>query len=135
MELSEFIKKYAGRKVDYDGVYGAQCVDLFRQYYTDVLGIKQHTGSVIGAKDLYLNYSKLPIEQKYFKRICKSRPLMQGDVLVWDKTEKNQYGHVAIFICKVNEDLLVFEQNGITQAGAELVIRTKDNLLGALRRR
>ncbi|WP_252722587.1 hypothetical protein [Treponema phagedenis] len=37
MSLDEFVKKYLGKKVDYDGHYGAQCVDLFRQYCKDVL--------------------------------------------------------------------------------------------------
>ena len=32
MTLEEFVNKYIGRKVDFDGAYGAQCVDLFRQY-------------------------------------------------------------------------------------------------------
>ena len=48
MTLDEFVKKYNGKKVDYDGRYGCQCVDLFRQYCEDVLNIP-HTGGVIGA--------------------------------------------------------------------------------------
>lgn len=28
MTLEEFVKKYNGKKVDYDNAYGAQCVDL-----------------------------------------------------------------------------------------------------------
>ena len=48
MTLSEFITKYDRKIVDYDGAYGAQCVDLFRQYSKDVLGIKEHTGAVRG---------------------------------------------------------------------------------------
>lgn len=31
MDIFEFIEKYLDKKVDYDGYYGAQCVDLFRQ--------------------------------------------------------------------------------------------------------
>jgi hypothetical protein len=30
MLLEDFVKKYNKKKVDFDGVYGAQCVDLFR---------------------------------------------------------------------------------------------------------
>ena len=29
--LEEFVNKYNGKKVDADGCFGAQCVDLFRQ--------------------------------------------------------------------------------------------------------
>lgn len=137
MTLEDFVKKYIGRKVDYDGVYGAQCVDLFRQYVKDVLGIKEHTGSCLssgGAKDLFLDYDKMPIEKNYFKR-SSAKNYAAGDILIWDKTDKNKYGHVAILLGKLGSSVIVFEQNGITQAGAEIVVRDTKNLLGYLRSR
>lgn len=137
MTLEDFVKNNIGRKVDYDGVYGSQCVDLFRQYCVDVLGIKEHTGSCStsgGAKDLFIDYPKMPIEQKYFKRST-AKNYVAGDVLIWDKTDKNQCGHVAILLAKLGNSVIVFEQNGITQAGAEIVVRDTKNLLGYLRSR
>ena len=137
MTLEEFVKKYNGRKVDFDGVYGAQCVDLFRQYAKEGLGIKEHTGSCStsgGAKDLFLDYDKMPIEKKYFSR-SKAKNWQPGDILVWDQTPTNKYGHVAIFLAKLGDSLLVFEQNGITQAGAEIQVRSRDRLLGYLRKK
>jgi cell wall-associated NlpC family hydrolase len=137
MTLEEFVKKYNGKKVDYDHAYGAQCVDLFRQYAKEGLGISEHTGPCAtsgGAKDLFLDYDKMPIEKKYFTR-SKGKAYQPGDVLIWDRTEKNQYGHVAIFLAYLGSGLLVFEQNGITQNGAELNIRSRDNMLGYLRKR
>ena len=137
MTLEEFVKKYNGKKVDYDNAYGAQCVDLFRQYAKEALGIKEHTGPCAtsgGAKDLFLDYNKMPVEKKYFFRSTQKN-WIPGDVLVWDATEKNKYGHVAIFLAKLGSSLLVFEQNGITQAGAEIQVRSPDKLLGYLRRK
>lgn len=137
MTLEEFVKKYNGKKVDYDNAYGAQCVDLFRQYTKEVLGIKEHTGPCAtsgGAKDLFLDYDKMPVEKKYFTR-SKGKAYQPGDVLIWDCTEKNQYGHVAIFLAYLGNSVLVFQQNGITQAGAEIQVWTRDNLLGYLRKR
>ena len=138
MTLEEFIDKYDGKKVDFDGVYGAQCVDLFRQYTKDVLGIKEHTGpcqTTGGAKDLYLDYDKMPVEKKYFYR-SKQKNWVQGDILIWDSTPTNKYGHVAIFLAKIGtNDFLVFEQNGITQNGAEIKMRSRTNLLGYLRKK
>ena len=138
MTLEEFIDKYDGKKVDFDGAYGAQCVDLFRQYTKDVLGIKEHTGpcqTTGGAKDLYLDYDKMPVEKKYFYR-SKQKNWVQGDILIWDSTPTNKYGHVAIYLAKIGAyDFLVFEQNGITQAGAQIKIRSRENLLGYLRRK
>lgn len=137
MTLEEFVKKYNGKKVDYDHAYGAQCVDLFRQYTKEALGIKEHTGPCAtsgGAKDLFLDYDKMPVEKKYFTR-SKGKAYQPGDILIWDQSPTNKYGHVAIFLAYLGNGLLVFEQNGITQAGAEIQIRNKDKMLGYLRKK
>jgi len=136
MTLEEFVKKYNKKKVDFDGVYGAQCVDLFRQYVKECLGISEHTGSCSttgGAKDLFLDYPKMPIEKKYFTRETK-KAMVSGDVLIWDSTPSNEYGHVAIYLGAINNSLIVFEQNGFSQEGAEINLRDK-NYLGFLRKR
>lgn len=138
MTLIEFIEKYQGKKVDFDGVYGAQCVDLFRQYTKDVLAIKEHTGpceTTGGAIDLFQDYERMPVEKKYFTRST-NKNWKSGDVLIWGATDKNKYGHVAILIAVFdNSKFLVFEQNGITQAGAEIRVRDRTNLLGYLRKK
>lgn len=137
MTLDEFVKKNIGKKIDFDGAYGAQCVDLFRQYVKDVLGISEHTGSCStsgGAKDLFLDYAKMPVEKKYFWKIT-NKSFVPGDVLVWNGTEKNVYGHVAIYLGKLNNDLIVFEQDGIRQDGAKISLRGRTGLLGGLRKR
>lgn len=137
MFLEDFVKKYNKKKVDFDGVYGAQCVDLFRQYAKECLNIPEHTGACSttgGAKDLFIDYDKMPIEKKYFYRETK-RGMVAGDVLIWDSTPSNKYGHVAIYLGELNNSLIVFEQNGITQAGAEITLRSKENLLGFLRKK
>ena len=83
---------------------------------------------------MFLDYDKMPVEKKYFYR-SRQKNWIPGDVLIWDKTDKNQYGHVAIFLAYLGNSFLVFEQNGITQAGAEIAIRDRTNLLGYLRER
>lgn len=131
MKLDDFVNTYIFKQVDFDGVYSSQCTDLFRQYCQDVLKIS-HTGSVEGAKDLYLNYDNLPLEKKYFTRFKKG--VVTGDVAIWDSTPTNPYGHVAIVIGNMpGRDLLVFEQDGFKNNGAKLKVRTIDNLLGYLR--
>jgi hypothetical protein len=137
MMLEDFVKKYNGKKVDFDGVYGAQCVDLFRQYVKECLDISEHTGPCStsgGAKDLFLDYPKMEKEKKYFTRETK-KGMIQGDVLIWNETETNKYGHVAIYLGKLNNSLIVFEQDGFKQDGAKINIRSKNNLLGFLRKK
>ena len=138
MTLDVFVNKYNGKKVDFDGVFGAQCVDLARQYWKEVDEIPEHTGACSttgGAKDLFLDYDKMPLEKKYFKKISKNKTFVSGDVVIWDSTETNKYGHVAIYLGKLNDSLIVFEQDGFKQDGAKVTVRNKNNLLGALRKR
>lgn len=134
MTLTDFIKKYNGKKVDFDGAFGAQCVDLFRQYNKEVWG-NPHTGAVEGAKDLILNYDNLPLEQKHLEKIPRYFFPKAGDVAVWGASSSNKYGHVAIVVYTEDNNLIVFEQDGFKQDGAKLNIRTDYNLLGFLRKK
>lgn len=134
MSFEEFIIKYNGKKVDYDGAYGAQCVDLFRQYNKEVWG-NPHTGSVIGAKDLVVNYERMPLEQRFLSLVPVSRKLVKaGDVAVWGESSSNKYGHVALVVSFLNDDfMIVFEQDGFKQDGAKLNVRSVKNIIGFLR--
>lgn len=132
-KFADFIIKNFGKKVDFDKVYGAQCVDLFRQFCQDVLGIP-HTGGVDGAKDLYEKFKAMPLEQKYFVQLTKKAVPQFGYTAVWGATPTNKYGHVALVISKLDaSSLLVFEQNGFTQDGAKISRRSTENLLGYLK--
>lgn len=132
MKLNEFINERINTKVDFDGAYGAQCVDLFRQYCKDVFGFP-HTGAVDGAKDLFLRYDSLPVEKKYFFRIPTVSPRV-GDVVIYGGSATNKYGHVAICVGTVSDgNILVFEQDGFRQDGAKINVRGTKNMLGVLR--
>lgn len=137
MLLEDFVKKYTGKKVDFDGAFGAQCVDLARQYWKEGLGIPEHTGpcsTTGGAKDLFLDYEKMPNEKKYFIRLPKKNPIA-GDVLIWDSSISNPYGHVAICLGTLGSSFIVFEQDGFKQDGAKINIRSNQNFLGYLRKK
>ena len=137
MTVEDFVKKYNGVKVDFDKKYGYQCVDLFRQWVKEGLGISEHTGpcsTTGGAKDLFIDYLKMPLEKKYFIRETK-KAMRPGDVLIWDSTETNKYGHVAIYLGTLNNDLIVFEQDGFKQDGAKINLRGKNKFLGFLRKK
>ena len=68
MTIDQFITKYLGKKVDWDGAYGGQCVDLFRQYLNDVLNFPQPRG-VVGAADFWTNYDSDPNLKNNFQKI------------------------------------------------------------------
>lgn len=95
MRFDEFIKKYLGRAVDYDGSCGAQCVDLIKMYLKIVLGI---TPKAIGNAHAYFdNFALHSFLNKNFVRIKNSKKFvpLKGDICVWSK-KMNKYGHVSI---------------------------------------
>ncbi|MCQ2086545.1 MAG: CHAP domain-containing protein [Bacilli bacterium] len=133
MKLDEFVTKYINKGVDWDKKFGFQCVDVFRQYCYDVWEIP-HTGGVDGAKDLWLNYDKLPLEKKYLDKFTISRAT-PGDVIIWNSSPTNKYGHVAILLGITDKQVLVFEQDGFKQDGAKIKLRSRENVLGVLRKK
>ena len=127
ISLTQFIKKYLGTKVDYDGKFGAQCVDLFRQYCYEVLDVPQ-LPPVEGAKDLIKNNGKLSVTKD-----STLADYSRGDVLIWGATKNNPYGHVAILVSIYNTKyFIVLEQDGFKQDGVKLAFRSRENLLGCL---
>lgn len=130
MTLTQFIKINQGKKVDFDGKYGAQCVDLYRAYCRDVLDIQQ-TPAVAGAKDIITKPGVLEVT-----RDSTLADYSRGDILVWDATSSNKYGHVAILVAVYNTKyFVVFEQDGFKQDGAKLAFRSREGLLGCLWRK
>ena len=83
-EAVEWLHYMVGRSVDYDGAYGAQCVDFIKAYYA-WLGVEAAHGD---AQDYRSNL--LP---DGFTRIENADP-MPGDVLIYTG---GKYGHVGIF--------------------------------------
>lgn len=123
MTLKRFIVNNLDKKIDFDGAYGAQCVDLYRQYCKDVLGIPQ-TPPVEGAKDIWEKHGNLKQSKGSYA---------VGDILIYDSTPTNKYGHVCILASLLDSDtFIVFEQNGFEQNGAKLTVRNTTNLLGSL---
>lgn len=104
--LQDFIKKYDGQGIDFDGSFGNQCVDLYRQYVKEVVKAPQ-SPSVVGAKDIWNNYLS-----QYFDRVenTPSAVPRSGDIVIWgDKI--GEFGHVAIFIEGNAVKFKSFDQN------------------------
>lgn len=132
MYLTDFFNKYNSKKIDYDKAYGAQCVDLFRQFNKEVLGITQPKG-VNGAKDFWTNYSSDPNLYNNFNKIANTPSFVPqfGDVAVWGN---GTYGHIAI--CTGTGDVNKFEsfdQNYPTGSACHYVIHNYSGFLGVLR--
>ncbi len=98
LTFDKFKSKYLGKKTDYDGVCGVQCVDLAKLYMNKCFGFKP--GAWGNAKDYWLSFEKHPELVENFVKI-KNTPTFvpqKGDVVVWNEniSSKNNYGHIAI---------------------------------------
>lgn len=114
MTLSEFVEKYKNG-VDYDGMYGKQCVDYVNAYARDVLGIKNafYGQGIQYAYQVYTNYHSLPYVKEHFIRIAneKTNYPTKGDVIVWAKERNDYAGHIAVVLGATEHTIKVAEQN------------------------
>jgi len=127
IDLEQFEKKYMG-KVVRDG----QCVALMRQYAEECLGIP-HTGSVEGAKDLWLHFKEFPLMDKFFTRIMNRNDVRRGDIPIFGPTASNKYGHVAICTESHFDGMECIEQDGFKLNGVKPAFWTWTRFIGALR--
>ena len=129
MTYLQFKKKYNGKYIDFDGHYGPQCTDLYRQYCKEVLNIPQ-SPLVEGAADIWNTYLK-----EYFERITNTPTGLpeQGDILIWNKNVGGGYGHVAIFDNGTTGKFQSFDQNWPTGSLCHVQGHYYTNLLGWLK--
>lgn len=105
LSIQDFVTKYQGRSVDFDKKFGAQCVDLFNFYNSEVVGAPFiGTPTTGGARDLYETDS--PVRAEFYKRLPANSQLQAGDVQVYGAPQGRAvvdgqqifYGHVNIYI-------------------------------------
>ena len=88
-----------GKSLDYDGVYGIQCVDFFNYYYLYLTGRNPYTDGygVPGAKDLW------NIATSRFTKIANNpndanQLPSVGDILIYNSSWGGGFGHVEVVI-------------------------------------
>lgn len=110
MTIGEFINKYLGKKTDWDGAYGVQCVDLIDAYIDDVLQLEK--GFWGNAKNWWTDRNKSKWLKDNFKFITpkyKNGELKPGDIGI---RTSGAYGHIFIVADKVkNGKLHYYDQN------------------------
>lgn len=110
MLFSQWVQKYEGNKIDYDGVYGVQCVDLIKHYIDKVLDIKPK--SIGNAIDYYkkrktLKYLKNNFTPYDFKFGFQYK---KGDIIVMQGS--SSFGHIAVCSGKYNnKGVYAYDQN------------------------
>ena len=95
--FNEFMSKYLGKKVDIDGLYGGQCVDLFNAWNKDYnKGIYINCKPSGYARSLAENKANNGI-LKYFKE-TQVNNMIEGTVVIYGKCKFAPDSHVCFFI-------------------------------------
>lgn len=110
-EAVEWAKQRVKNPIDYDGVYGVQCVDLIKAYY-NYLG----NTPVRGNANEYA-WNALPSGWTRIQYYDGFVP-QPGDIAVWTYA-RSAYGHVAIVLTADQSRMYVAEQNGSSHTGRE----------------
>lgn len=136
LSIKQFVDKYNGKAVDFDKKFGAQCVDLFNFYNSEVVGAPWiGTPATGGARDLY--EVENPERAKFYKKLAADSQLQPGDVEVAGEPNGRYVengvtkflGHVRIYI----GDGQYIEQNGKISQMTALTNAKLSGKLGILR--
>jgi hypothetical protein len=116
MSYISFQNKWLGKRVDFDGLYGYQCVDLIKQY------MKEHVDMPNGAYGNAIDYwyrTHKAVIAKYDR--IEGSSAQAGDIVVMKGNSGNPYGHIAIASGSINPiTVQILEQNGSTGNGRGL---------------
>lgn len=136
MTLNQFVDKWNGKKADWDGAYAGQCVDLFRYYCDEVLGIRQPAG-VWGAGNFWSDFASDPVLVANFTQMQNTADFIpkEGDVAIWNFSAGGGFGHIAIVVGKDHTTSYFnsFDQNWSRVSYCELVKHNYTNIFGFLR--
>lgn len=122
LTLDEFLQKFNGQPVDFDGAYGLQCMDLMHQYVYSVLGLTDaRILAAAYARYVYENFDSI-YGRENFEKIPNTPTGVPkaGDIVLFgspmgkftDTNGKTQYaGHVCIFIEGDSKKFRSFDEN------------------------
>lgn len=128
MNLSEFVQKHKGNRRDPDGVWGAQCMDLFRLYEKE-LGFPRSPGVKIAAQVWEHHnpelWEKVPYTPGAFPA--------PGCVVIWDRRYGGT-GHIAVSLegCTQNKLVVISQNDPFRTPVGERVYENYDLVLGWL---
>ena len=123
-----------GKSLDYDGVYGIQCVDFFNYYYLYLTGRNPYPDGygVNGAKDLWSvatsRFTKIANNPNDANQI----PAV-GDILIYNSSWGGGFGHVEVVLSADKKGFTAIGQRqSETNRSATAVYRTWAQAVGGL---
>lgn len=108
MTISDFLNKWNGKPLDFDGYYGYQCMDLYQYYNRDVIG-----APYIPADPAYKVWTLNQYPKDFYTKIANTPTNVpqKGDVVIWSAQANGGFGHIAIFYQGDMLKFTSFDQN------------------------
>ncbi len=135
LSFSEWVNRYKGRKTDYDGAYGVQCVDLIDCYTDRCLGLRK--GFWGNAKYWWLSRKESKWLKDNFTFITpkyKNGELKKGDIGI---RTSGTYGHIFVVAEPASNGKFKYYDQNASGNGDKMTLRskpyTKDYINGVLR--
>lgn len=138
MSLSDFVRKYNGKFIDYDHAYGTQCVDLINQYLDEALGIKNPIQEfpVQYAYQFYTYFDRYPGAKLFDRILYRLGDLPSpGDLMVFNHDVPGLTGvggHISIFLSGNEHQFTSFDQNSPEGSPCEEKVHQYYGVLGFL---
>jgi hypothetical protein len=121
LNQQELFIQWNGKFNNFDGALGAQCVDIVKQYFKDVLNLTPINGNAI-------DYWKDIPGFTLIKNSTFAYP-NPGDLIIW---KTGEFGHIGICNWVRVHDLSVFEQNNPIGSPCHFGVHDYKNIVGWL---
>ena len=124
MKFSAWVKKFLGKKTDYDGMYGVQCVDLIDCYIHECLGLDK--GFWGNAKYWWLNRKSSAWLKNNFDFVTptyKNGELKKGDIGI---RTSGTYGHIFVIAEPTKNGKVKYYDQNATGSGDKMTLREKN---------
>lgn len=115
-----WLKNAPGRRMNPDGAYGLQCVDLSDDYCIALFG---NWASTLGAGNAATLFNAA--NPAYFQKIANDPNDLtlipeRGDIIIWGPMPGNPAGHIAVVLSATQKNVTVVEQDGFLQIPARV---------------
>lgn len=126
MTVQEFLDNWNGKSIDFDGAFGAQCMDLALQYNQDIVKAPRLIGDAVDVWTTYPQdfYDKVPNTPDNFPQL--------GDIVIWG-TAIGQFGHIAVCQKGDSVSFTSLDQNWNGVSHCEYVTHNYNAVLGWIR--
>jgi hypothetical protein len=114
MKHQEWKDRWLNIPIKFTEKFGAQCVDVMRQYAADVHGIRD-IEVVNGAVDFFTRHNSRPVQMANYFAISYQEGLAtpQGAFIIWGGNSNNgNFGHVAVCDTSTQTELTILDQDG-----------------------